>query len=161
MAEDPSDQSLTVSRKPVERQEIAEWVQTQFQGKSYRTIAKEFGRDKDTVRKHLQGPEAKKLREEIGSEIDNRVKMRMRGLADRAVDSWAKQLDLADEGQRANHLPAKDLLTHSGAVDIAVPRQERGTQILIQIGGGAPQDIEAVEAQEIETIDAETVPPKS
>ncbi len=46
-------------------------------------------------------------------------------------------------GKRANHLPAKDLLTHTGVLDIPSPKKDDKPQITIQIGG-SPDGIEPI-----------------
>ena len=46
-------------------------------------------------------------------------------------------------GKRANHLPAKDLLTHTGVLDIPPPKKDDKPQITIQIGG-SPDGIEPI-----------------
>ena len=73
---------------------------------------------------------------------------KLRRAARRAAESWLKQLELVDEGQRGNHLPAKDLLTHTGVLDVAAPKKEAADHIVIQIGGLSDADIIPIEALE-------------
>ncbi len=138
-------EALTVDKGRVTTEEVVEWVALQVQGQSLDAISKAVGRNRKTVTKHLAGREAVALRKQFTEETAARIKARLLALSDRAVRSWEAQLDLADEGKRANHQVAKDLLTHAGAVDIAVPAKEKETQILIQIGCGSPDEIEFIE----------------
>lgn len=130
--------------KPSEKERI--WQLAFAEGMSQREIARTIGRSRISVRRAIHCLAGVNRRDEIQKEIRERTRTKLVAMADRAVKSWGKQLDLADEGLRANHLPAKDLLTHAGMVDIAVPRTNQGTQILIQIGSDAPVEVqEAVE----------------
>jgi hypothetical protein len=122
----------------VSQAEVENWcVQAYGEGKSIRKISEEARRDFLTVSRHLNKPESLKREKEIHDMIAKEARGYLARNVRRAAQSWVKQLDLVDEGKRGNHLPARDLLTHTGVVDIAVPNQDRGTQILIQIGGGS------------------------
>jgi len=115
--------------------EIERWYEQAFvEGLSIQKIADQSGRQWITVKRHLGKPEALAREKEIKTTIAKEARDKLHRATIRAADSWIKQLELADQGQRANHLPAKDLLTHTGVVDVAVPNQDKGTQILIQIG---------------------------
>ena len=82
----------------------------------------------------LKTPEALKRKDEILDAIGQAARAKLARAAVRAADSWVKQLELVDDGQRGNHLPAKDLLTHTGVLDIPRPNVEQSTEIIIQIG---------------------------
>ena len=66
----------------------------------------------------------------------------------RAAESWVRQLELVDEGQRGNHLVARDLLTHTGVLDVAAPKKGAADHIVVQIGGLSTGDFVPVEAPE-------------
>ena len=74
-------------------------------------------------------------------------------LAERAAESWVRQLELADDGLRANHLPAKDLLTRTGVIDVAAPKKDTAHQITVQIGGLTLDDLEVEEPPEPGTVE--------
>jgi hypothetical protein len=87
--------------------------------------------------------------EEQLNEFRDAAARRLRANAGRAVDSWIRQLELADEGKRANHLPAKDLLTHTGVLDVPSPKKNEKPQITIRIGGSTDDIVfDTVEAEE-------------
>ena len=85
------------------------WVE----GKKQSDIAEQFGRSVHTIRTVLRSDYGRRRTEEQLNEFRDAAARRLRANAGRAVDSWIRQLELADEGKRANHLPAKDLLTHT------------------------------------------------
>ena len=85
---------------------------------------------------------------ELLQEILHAARSRLRRAAGRAAESWLKQLGLVDGGQRGNHLPARDLLTHVGVLDVAAPKKAAADEIVIQIGGVSPDDFVPVEAPE-------------
>lgn len=136
--------------KPRDRRDI--YTRIFGEGHLIKDVAADYGVHRNTIGKHLVSDEGKKAKAEIERAMNTEVRGRLVKGARRAVESWLQQLELADSGQRANHQPAKDLLTHIGALDIPMPARERGTQILIQIGGGTITDVKAVEG---EVLDAD------
>ena len=126
---------------------IMAWVE----GHKQSEIAEQIGRSVHTVRTVLRSEYGRQRTEEQLDEFRDAAVIRLRANAERAVDSWLRKLELADGEKRANHLPAKDLLTHAGVLDIPSPEKNEEPQITIQIGG-ALDDIELipVEAEEPE-----------
>ena len=49
---------------------------------------------------------------------------------------------------QSQHLPARDLLTHTGVLDVAAPKKEAADHIVIQIGGLSDADFVPDEAPE-------------
>ena len=131
------------------------------EGKTQAEIARTLGRSEHTVRTTLRSEYGRQRKGELLNEVKEAAVTRLRRSAVRAADSWIKQLALADAGERANHLPAKELLTHTGVLDVAAPNVDRSTQVLIQIGGkGIPE--EPIEADVVEEHDpAPQLPPPS
>ena len=103
-------------------------------GKTHNEIAKQLGRSQHTVRGLLRTPEAKQQREQLRQAMAEEVRRRMTAGAGRAVDSWAQQLELANDAQRANHLPAKDWLTHAGVMSIPTAKKDKEPMIVIEFG---------------------------
>ncbi len=58
-----------------------------------------------------------------------------------------KQLELVDHGRRGNHLPATDLLTHTGVLNVAAPKGRAADKIVVRLGCGSDADI-PIEAPE-------------
>ena len=121
------------------------------EGRSIQEMAADFRRDRNTIGRLLKTPEALKRKEEILEAIGQAARAKLARAAVRAADSWVKQLELVDDGQRGNHLPAKDLLTHTGVIDIPRPNVEQSTEITIQIGGGSNADIVPITVDDEET----------
>ena len=78
------------------------------EGRSIQEMAADFKRDRNTIGRLLKTPEALKRKEEILDAIGQAARAKLARAAVRAADSWVKQLELVDDGQRGNHLPAKD-----------------------------------------------------
>ena len=135
---------------PIERQDL--FIEAFAHGKSITQLAEEFDRDRNTIARVLKTPEALKRKDEILEAIGQAARAKLARAPVRAADSWVKQLELVDDGQRGNHLPAKDLLTHTGVIDIPRPNVEQSTEIIIQIGGGSNEDIVPI------TVDADLSP---
>ena len=53
-----------------------------------------------------------------------------------------------DDGQRGNHLFARDLLTITGVLDVPAPKKAAADQITIQIGCGSDAEFIPIEAPE-------------
>jgi len=138
-------------RRPVELADRERMIAASLEGRSVGDIAKELGRSEHTVRNVLRSPEAVARKEQLAQDIRDVVRLKLLRAADRAVDSWMKQLDHADAGTKAQHLPARDLLTHTGVLDIPSPKKDDKPQVTIIIGGSS-DDIEPilVEAEELE-----------
>ena len=117
------------------------------EGKSLVQLAEEFGRDRNTLARVLGTKEASERKEQILSAIGEEAKSKLRRAASRAADSWIKQFDLVDQGQRGDHRPAKDLLTHVGVVDVPKPVVEEKSRMLIWIGQGSGQPPVVVDPQ--------------
>ena len=117
-------------------------------GKTHSEIATQLGRSQHTVRGVLRTPEARQHREELRKAMAEEVGRRMIAGASRAVDSWGRQLELANDAQRANHLPAKDWLTHAGVVGVPTVKQNKEPTIVIEFGRVKEGEIEFVEAKE-------------
>jgi len=145
--------SAPVRRQPVSPEVRERIIELSVSGKTQAEIAKETKRSAHTVRGILRSPDAKRRKEELRNEVAETVRLRLIAGSHRAVDSWARQLELADDAQRANHLPAKDWLTHAGVVDIPTPPKSHEPQILIQIGGGKPEDVEPILVEDITESD--------
>ena len=64
------------------------------------------------------------------------------------MDSWAQQLELADDARRANHQPARDWLTHAGVTSIPSPKKDATPEITIEFGCSSHDEIEIVEVEE-------------
>ena len=147
MAQDEQLQSFRVA--PAEKEAI--YLARFAEGKSVTQLAEEFKRDRNTISRVLGTKEAAERCEQILDAIGQEAKAKLRRAAGRAADSWITQLENANRGERAQHLPAKELLTHSGVLDVAAPNVDRSTQVLIQIGGkGIPE--EPVEVEEPDPV---------
>ena len=118
------------------------------EGKTQAEIAEDVGRSPHTIRTVLRSDYGRQRQEELLNEVKHAAVTRLRRNAVRAVDSWIRQMELADEGKRANHLPARGLLTHAGVLDVPSPKKDDKPQVTIHVGGS---DIEPV------VIDAETI----
>ena len=93
------------------------------------------------------------LEDEILDAIFRAARGKLARAAERAAESWIRQLELANDGLRANHLPAKDLLTHTGIIDVAAPKKDTADQITVQIGGLTLDDLEVEEPPEPGTVE--------
>lgn len=100
-----------------------------------------------TLARVLGTKEASERREQILDAIGQEAKNKLRRAAGRAADSWLKQLDLVDQGQRGDHRPAKDLLTHLNVVDVPKPVVEEKSRMLIWIGKESGQPPVVVDPQ--------------
>ncbi len=121
-------------RRPVSPAVRAQIIELASLGNTHNEIAKQLGRSQHTVRGVLRTPEARQHREQLRKAVAEEARRRMIAGAGRAVDSWAQQLELADDAQRANHLPAKDWLTHAGVVGIPSPKKDATPEIVIEFG---------------------------
>ena len=139
-------------RRPVSAEEREAIIVACVEGKTQAAIAQELGRSEHTVRTVLRSEYGQQRKDELLNEVKEAAVTRLRRSAVRAADSWIKQLELADGGERANHLPAKELLTHCGVLDVAAPKKDEKTQIVIQIGGAGIPD-EPVEWDEVDEAD--------
>ena len=146
MAKRQQKQQVPPGRRPVGYTDLVDWVGLQVQGKSLREIAKKVGRDKDTVNRTLKKPEAVALRKELVAAVREDMSARLTSLSAKAVRSWERQMDLADQGHRANHLVAKDILTIARMVDIPVARKAGPPDVVIEIGGNR-DELEMIEAE--------------
>lgn len=147
MAEDEKALSFRVKAP-----ELEEWYHKAFaEGQTVTDISRSSGRAWETVYRHLNTRKAKDREKEIHEELFREARSELARGAGKAAKGWLKQIELANEGQRANHLPAKDLLTHSGAIDIAVPNQDKGTTINIHIG--TPETATFAPTEDPPTID--------
>jgi len=105
-------------------------------GVSIASTAETVGRDWRTVNRVVNSPQGIERLKEIEEIHRTNAKRVLTRAATKAAESWEKQLELANQGKKAQHLPAKELLTHIKALEVAAPNQDKGTQILIQIGSG-------------------------
>ena len=135
-------------RRPVSPAVREQIIELASLGKTHSEIATQLGRSQYTVRGVLRTPEARQHREELRKAMADEVRRRMIAGAERAVDSWAQQLELANDAKRANHMPAKDWLTHAGVVGIPSPKKDATPEIVIEFGCMEPGEIEIVEAKE-------------
>ena len=119
-----------------------------IEGRSQPEIAKTFGRSLHTVRAILRSEAGKTRTAELHREIADAARSKLCRAAKRAAESWLKQIELVDEGQRGNHLPARDLLTHTGVLNVAAPKKQAADQIVVQIGGVSTDDFVPTEAPE-------------
>ena len=146
-------------REPVSLELREEIIMASVEGKKQAEIAEEFGRSVHTIRTVLRSEHGRRRTEELPDEFRDAAVRKLRAMAERAVDSWIRQLDLADEGKRANHLPAKDLLTHTGVLDIPSPKKDEKPQITIQIGGSTDDIVfDTVEAEETDEPERARLP---
>ena len=104
----------------------------------------------------LRSPAGRQRRDELAEAFAETTRRRLLAHADRAIDSWLRQLELADEGRRSNHQPAWDLLTHAGVLDIPTPNKHPEPQLLIQIGTVTDADMKIIE---IEGDESTALPP--
>ena len=148
MAKRQQKQQVPPSRRPVGYTDLVDWVGLQVQGKSLRQIAKKVGRDKDTINRTLKKPEAVEFRRELVAAVREDMSARLISLSPRAVESWLRQIELANEGKRANHQPAKDLLTLARVVDIPTAKKAGPPDVVIEFGGMKEGEIEFGEAKE-------------
>ena len=108
------------------------------EGKTQAEIALELQRSEHTVRTVLRSEYGQQRKDELLDAVRDAAVNRLRQSAVKAADSWIKQLELANDGQRANHLPAKELLTHTGVLDVAAPKKDDKPQITFHIGADLP-----------------------
>ena len=127
-------------RRPVSAEEREAIIVACVEGRTQAEIARELARSEHTIRSVLRSEYGRQRRDELLNEVKDAAVTRLRRSAVRAADSWIRQLALADAGERANHLPAKELLTHTGVLDVASPTKDEKTQIIIQIGGAGIPD---------------------
>ena len=142
-------------RRLVSAEEREATIVACVEGKTQAEIAKTLGRSEHTVRTALRSEYGQQRKDELLNEVKDAAVTRLRRSAVRAADSWIRQLDLADAGEKAQHLPAKELLTHTGVLDVAAPTKDEKTQIIIQIGGaGIPEEpiIEVEDVDELEPV---------
>ena len=137
----------TKRRRAVGAKEQEAILVASIEGQSQPEIAKKFGRSPHTVRAILRSESGKKRTAELLQEIAHAARSRLRRAAGRAAESWLRQLELVDEGQRGNHLVARDLLTITGVLDVAAPKKDAPDQIVIQVGGVSSEDFVPVERQ--------------
>ena len=135
-------------RRAVGAKEREQIVVASVEGRSQPEIAAAFGRSLHTVRGLLRSEAGKRRTAELLREIADASRSKLRRAAGRAAESWLKQLELVDDGQRGNHLPDRDLLTHTGVLDVAAPKKDAADHIVIQIGGVSADDFVPVEAPE-------------
>ncbi len=133
-------------RRPVSAAVREQIIELASLGKTHSEIAKQLGRSQHTIRGVLRTPEARQHREKLRQAMAEAVRCRMIAGAERAVDSWAQQLELANDAQRANHLPAKDWLTHAGVVGIPSPKKDATPEVVIEFGCCSHDEIEFIEA---------------
>ena len=119
-----------------------------IEGRSQPEIAEKFGRSPHTMRAILRSEAGKKRTAELLQEAAHAARSILCRSVGRAAESWLKQIELVDEGQRGNHLPARDLLTHVGVIDVAAPKKRAADQIVVQIGGVSTDDFVPTEAPE-------------
>ena len=119
-----------------------------IKGKSQPEIAEKFGRSAHTVRAILRSEAGQKRTAELVQDIARAAQAILCRSVGLAAKSWIKQLELADEGQRANHAPAKDLLTHVGVIGVPAPKKKAADEIVIQTGGVSTDDFVPTAAPE-------------
>ena len=158
MAKRQQKQQVPPGRRPVGYTDLVRWVGLQVQGKSLRQIAKEVGRDKDTVNRTLKKPEAVELRRELVTAVREHVSDRLVSLSAKAVASWERQMDLANQGHRANHLVAKDLLIAARVVDIPIAKKAGPPDVVIEFRCVTREEITFAEAPDER---ADLGPPKT
>ena len=150
MDEIVSGQRDRVQRSPKRRRAVGAKereaiIVASIEGQSQPQIAEKFGRSPHTVRAILRSEAGKKRTAELLQEIAHAARSTLCRAARRAAESWVRQLELVDEGQRGNHLPARDLLTHVGVLDVPAPNKDAADHIVIQIGGVSTDDFVPVE----------------
>ena len=143
MAKRQQKQQVPPGRRPVGYTDLVRWVGLQVQGKTIREIAKKVGRDKDTVNRTLKKAEAVQLRKELVAAVREDMSTRLISLNAKAVASWEKQMDLADQGHRANHLVAKDILTLARTVDIPIAKKAGPPDVVIEVAQNKPSAVSA------------------
>ena len=124
----PRDRSATPTpkrRQPVGAAVREAIITAGVEGKTQAEIAEVFDRSPHTIRTVLRSEYGQKRKAELQQEMAQVAVNKLRRNVDKAADSWIRQLDLSMEGQRANHLPAKDLLTHLKVLDVPLPRSHR------------------------------------
>ncbi len=135
-------------RRAVAAKEREAIIVASIEGQSQPEIAEKFGRSPHTVRAILRSEAGKKRTAELLQDAANAARSILCRSVGRAAKSWLKQLELVDGGQRGNHLPARDLLTHVGVLDVPAPKKEAADHIVIQIGGVSTDDFVPTEAPE-------------
>ena len=138
----------TKRRRAVGAKEKEAIIVASIEGRSQPEIAKAFGRSPHTVRAILRSEAGKQRTAELLQEIAHAARSKLCRAARRAAESWVKQLELVDEGQRGNHLVARDLLTHVGVLGVPAPRKETPDQIVVQVGGVSREDFVPTETPE-------------
>ena len=135
-------------RRAVSAKDREAIIVASIEGQSQPEIAEKFGRSAHTVRAVLRSEAGQKRKAELVQDIARAARATLRRAVGRAAKSWIKQLELADEGQRANHAPAKDLLTHVGVIGVPAPKKKAADEIVIQIGGVSTDDFVPTEVPE-------------
>ncbi len=153
MAESTKPTSLEVQARPsirhtkvseAEKRKILTMVLVD--GMTQTAVAEATGHQWRTVSRALNSPEGVEMRKELEEAHRAGARRILNRAAEKAAKSWVKQLELADEGKKAQHLPAMNLLTHIKAVEVAAPNTDNRTQILIKIGSDAP-DLEVIDVE--------------
>ena len=114
-------------------------------GKTYGEIGEELGRSPHTVRNVLRSAYGRELYTESLKNLREHIMHRLTMLGPRALESWQRQLELADEGNPANHKPARDILTHSGVLQVPSPKRERKIEYKVQFGSDVSVEADVVE----------------
>lgn len=133
----PRDRSAPKRRQPVSAAVREAIITASVEGKTQVEIAEAFDRSPHTIRTVLRSEYGQTRKAELQQEMARVAVDKLRRNVDKAADSWIRQLELSMDGRRANHLPAKDLLTHLKVLDVPSPRSNEKTEITIQIGGSS------------------------
>ena len=108
-------------------------IAASLEGHTIAQIAEQLGRSEHTVRNVLRSPAAVARKEQLAQDVRDWVRLRLLRAADKAVNSWIKQLDHADAGVKAQHRPAMDLLIAAGVISRPGRAKKEKPEVIVQV----------------------------
>ena len=139
--------TVKTRRKVTARDREAIIEASAVEGLTQPQIAERFDRSPHTIRGILRSPAGQRRKEEILKEIAEEAKTRLRRAAGHAANSWVQIVKDSPTAERIkDYKAARDLLTHAGVVDVPKPKQDKGTEIVLQIGTGSLDEAVPIES---------------
>ena len=138
-------QATPQPRRPVSVADREQMIAASLEGKTIAQIAEGLDRSEHTVRNVLRSPAAIARKEQLAQDVRDWVRLELLRAADKAVKSWIKQLDHADAGTKAQHLPARDLLIAAGVISPPGRPKQGKPEVIVQVCQPATLEAIAVE----------------
>lgn len=120
------------------------------EGKSFADIEAITGRHHKTIEALVKKPEALAFRDAFHEAAVSGAVNKMKANAGVAADAWIDSLHKSIKGEKAQHLHAKEFLTHIKALEVAAPNTDRATNVFIKIGGREIEGGPVIEAEVVE-----------